>query len=75
MKNWVADCKIRIGTVYTSRNGHICIVSDIWNTFNHAGELVRTRYVTEHTFLGQIVTERDVLEITIRRGLADVVAK
>lgn len=60
---------ITIGTEYLDRNKRACTVVDIWKTFNNAGELVQTRYVCAHVFLGQTVTERDVLAITIQKGL------
>ena len=61
---------IEIGTEYTNRKGQTCIVSDVWSTFNSRGELVQTRYVVTHQFMGQQVTERDVLAITIQKALA-----
>ena len=61
---------IQIGTQYTNRKKQICTVSDIWKTYNSAGDLVQARYVVTHQFMGQTVTERDVLAITIQRALA-----
>jgi len=69
---WWADMTpITIGTQYTDRNKRLCTVTDIWLTYNAAGELVQTRYVASHTFMGQTITERDVLAVTIRKGQAN----
>ena len=57
-----------VGTQYLDRNKRICTVMDIWSTYNLAGELVQTRYVCQHVFMGQTVTERDVLAITIQKN-------
>lgn len=46
-----------------------CTVTDILKTYNSAGELVGTRYVATHEFMGQIVTDRDVCSVTIAKGL------
>ena len=46
----------------------LCTVVDVLKTYNKDGELVRTRYVSEHEFLGQTVIDRDVCETTILRG-------
>lgn len=60
-----------IGTQYRSsgREPRLCTVVDVWKTYNHAGELVSTRYVSTHPFMGQQVTERDVVAVTIAKGL------
>ena len=59
-----------IGKKFKTRGKHprLCTVVDKWETYNQAGELVRTRYVAEHEFLGQTVTDYDVPDITILRG-------
>lgn len=46
----------------------LCTVVDIHKTYNMAGELVKTRYVTTHEFMGQTITESDVVAPTIQRG-------
>lgn len=61
-----------IGTQYkaaTRRYPYVCTVTDILRTYNAQGELVRVRYVAQHDFAGQPVTDTDVLPITIARGL------
>lgn len=59
-----------IGQTYLGHNKRVCTVVDVWKTYNVAGELIRTRYVCSHEFCGQTVTERDVLAITIQRGMS-----
>ena len=49
-------------------------VTDIWTTYNLDGQLVKTRYVATHEFCGQTVTDYDVVETTIARGLIDETA-
>ncbi len=60
-----------IGTQYLEHGKHpnLCTVVDVWKTYNSAGELVRTRYVTEHLFCGQVVRNHDVVAVTIARGI------
>lgn len=59
------------GTVYRTGGKHPleCTVTDIWRTYDLAGNLVKTRYVSTHLFCGQTVTDHDVVETTIARGL------
>jgi hypothetical protein len=59
-----------IGTEYMTRGKHPrkCRVIDVWKTYNSAGELVHTRYVTEHEFCSQMVREFDVVQTTIAMG-------
>jgi len=56
-----------IGVVYKTRGKHpkICTVVDRLDTYNSKGELVKTRYISEHDFLGQTVTDYDVGRTTI----------
>lgn len=65
------DARFPIGTVFRTQGKHprLCKVTDILRTFNSAGELVSLRYVAIHEFCGQTVTDRDVLDATIARGL------
>lgn len=65
-----------IGVVYKTRGKHprLCTVVDKLDTYNSKGELARTRYVSEHEFLGQIVTNSDVCRVTILRGKVEEVA-
>ena len=44
-------------------------VTDVLTTRNLAGALVSIRYVSTHTFLGQTLTNCDVIDPTIARGL------
>ena len=63
--------KFNIGTQYKTCGKHprLCTVIDILRTYNSAGELVKTRYVATHEFLGQTITDSDVPETTVARGL------
>ncbi len=63
--------RFKIGQKYKSRGKHpkLCTVKDILKTYNSAGELVRIRYVATHEFSGQIVTDYDVVDATIARGV------
>jgi hypothetical protein len=62
--------RFEIGTRFKTRGKHprICTVTDILRTYNSKGELVAIRYVAEHEFCGQVVTERDVCETTVAMG-------
>lgn len=63
--------KYQIGTQYKTagKAPRICTVVDILKTYNSANELVSIRYVATHLFMGQTVTNVDVVETTISRGL------
>ena len=65
------DARFPIGTTYTTsgRAPRLCVVTDILKTYNNAGELIKIRYVSQHDFMGQKVTDRDVCETEIARGL------
>jgi hypothetical protein len=60
-----------IGTKFMTRGKapRECTVIDILKTYNSRGELVSIRYVSVHKFLGQDVTDRDVVSATIAMGL------
>jgi hypothetical protein len=62
-----------IGTKYKTRGKapRLCEVVDILKTYNSKGELVKTRYVATHLFLGQIVTDYDVSKTTIAMGILE----
>lgn len=64
--------KFSIGQQYRTRGkaSHICTVTDIWKTYNAAGDLVKVRYVATHEFMGQQVEDCDVCETTILMSLA-----
>ena len=48
---------------------HVRTVIDCHKTYNLAGELVKTRYVSSHKFCGQDLLEYDVVQPTIGIGL------
>lgn len=56
---------------YTSgKHKKLCTVNDIWITTSWVtGETVKIRYVATHDFCGQVVTDCDVVDATIARGL------
>lgn len=61
-----------IGTTYAktfgaSKNSYTrnYTVTDVHRTYNNAGELVKLRYVVEHPFANQILTDYDVSDTTI----------
>ena len=60
-----------IGTKFKSggKNPRECTVIDIYRTYNSENELVKLNYVAVHDFLGQKVTDREVCQSTIDRGL------
>lgn len=63
--------RFAVGTLYIpiGKAGNLCTVTDFLVTYNLAGDVVQTRYVSTHQFCGQTVTNRDVVETTIARGL------
>ena len=63
--------KYNVGTEYKTRGKHprLCIVSDLMTLTNSKGETVKTFYKSEHSFLGQTITDHEVVETTIARGL------
>jgi hypothetical protein len=65
-----SEAKFPIGTKFTMRGKapRIHTVIDFLTTRNLAGEIVATRYVTTHEFMGQVLTNIDVCETTIARG-------
>ena len=68
------ETRYKVGQKFILRRGKKIqerAIVDIYKTFNNAGELVKTRYVTQHTFLGQPVTDYDVCETTIAIALAE----
>lgn len=68
--NRVTDPAFPIGTQFKSRERfpRTCTVIDILKTYNSDGHLVSVRYVATHEFSGQLVTDRDVVETTIKMG-------
>jgi hypothetical protein len=59
-----------IGTQFKPRGkDYVCTVTDYWVTRNLAGEVVQSRYVATHEFCGQTVTNCDIVDPTIARGI------
>ncbi len=46
-------------------------VVDVLTTRNLAGEVVSVRYMATHQFMGQTISDSNVLETTIARGLVE----
>lgn len=65
--------KFKIGQKYKTMGKHprICTIVDIHKTYNVKNEMVKLRYVSQHEFCGQIITDYDVVEATITRGLIE----
>jgi hypothetical protein len=64
--------RFKIGQTYTHvrpNSKQERTIVDILETYNSKGELVKIRYVTEHSFMGQKLTDYDVLETSIARAL------
>lgn len=63
--------KFKIGLQFTRVTGKrkdLETIIDILKTYNSKNELVKLRYVTTHYFMNQLITDRDVLELTIQRA-------
>lgn len=61
--------EIAIGTKFYRRNGTIATVVDVLKTFNSANELVETRYLCEHDFMGQKVKHKEVAVTILKNRL------
>ena len=62
----------RTGTKFKRRgrkHPRIETVVDVITWINLAGETVGIRYIATHEFMGQVITDKDVLHTTISRGL------
>lgn len=60
-----------IGTQFRTRDRFpkLCTVTDILTTRNSRGEVVGIAYEATHQFCGQTVTDHNVCQVTIARGL------
>lgn len=60
-----------IGTMYHTRgpNPRLCTVTEQLTVTNSKGEVVKCYYETTHMFLNQPITNYDVVDTTIARGL------
>lgn len=65
------QARYKPGTVFKTGGKHPleCTIVDVLTTRNLAGEVVDTRYVATHQFLGQTVADRHVCDVTVARGL------
>ena len=57
------------------KNTYVCTITDIHKTYNNNGDLVKTSYVATHDYCGQTITDNDVIETTIARGIDNMKAK
>ena len=62
--------RFKIGQQYKTRGKYprLCTVTDILRTYNAKGELVKIRYEATREFMGQTITDHDVVESTIAIG-------
>lgn len=63
--------EIKIGTKFIrrcSKRKDVETVVDILTTTNSKGEVVSVRYVATHDFMGQTVTDSDIVGTTILRS-------
>lgn len=51
------------------KDSSVWTVTDLLTTRNSEGKIMSIRYVATHEFLGKMVSDYDVLETTIARGL------
>ena len=64
--------RFEIGTTYElkrNKSSQVKTIVDVYKTYNSKNELVDLRYVTEHDFLGQKMTDRHVTDTEIARAL------
>lgn len=66
--------KFKIGQTFMPYGKHpkLNTIIDIHTTTNSAGEVVKFRYVATHEFMGQVITDYDVNETTVARGISGV---
>lgn len=60
-----------IGTVFIAGRGQRksrCTIVERYSKYNSAGVLISVTYDASHVFLGQVVTDRDIIHTTIKMG-------
>ena len=69
MERFIKKDDIKIGMKFLSsgKNKRLCTVIDILKTYNSKNELIRTMYLEEHEFSGQIL-KSEVNCVSIQRG-------
>ena len=65
--------KYGVGTNFIRKSGkrknkQVETITDVYRTYNNANELIKIRYVATHEFIGNTITDYDVLETTISRS-------
>ena len=75
--NTICTGTYSIGTQYMPmrKNTYVCTITDIHKTYNANGDLIKTSYVATHDYCGQTITDNDVIETTIARGIDNMKAK
>lgn len=65
------NARFAIGTKFKTLGKHPkeCTVTNILRTYDNADKLVKVSYVATHEFCGQVITDHDVCDTTIARGL------
>lgn len=63
------EARFKIGQQFTNRKDQLCTITDIFKTYNHAGDLVKIRYAVSHNFLNQTITDYDVVDPTIAKAI------
>ena len=63
--------RFAVGTQYypVRKNTYLVTITDRLTTRNEAGEVVKTRYVGTYPFMGQTVTDYEITDTEIARGL------
>lgn len=67
----IAREDIKIGLKFIrpwNKRKDIETITDVLKTYNSAGELVNTRYVATHEFMGQQITDSDIVIVSIQRS-------
>ena len=64
---------IKIGLKFIPNTGKrkdkkIHTIEDIYNTYNSKNELIKTRYVVSHDYIGQKLTNYDTCIVTIQKA-------
>lgn len=66
----MTEQRFQIGQQFKTRGKapRLCTITDVYRTYNAAGDLVRLRYVATHEFMGQTLTDYDVVGVTVELG-------
>lgn len=72
IKKFITKKDIKIGMKFLTGGKHkrLCTVIDIFKKYNSKNELIKTSYLEQHEFCGQILTS-EVCCVTIQKGNYD----